>query len=109
MLPVAAMLPFVGESSPVRRRSRVDLPTPLRPTRPTRSRWKLKSRPERTAWPSGVDQPRLAMVIDGEETGLDMNFPGGKAGRRCGQLIFHGGKRSEKSRGGKEGVSKYRD
>src|SRR3546814_6671554 len=68
-------------SSPVSRRSSVDLPTPLRPTRPVRSHWKWRSRLERTARPSGVDQPRLAMAIDGEEAGMNMDFPGGKAGR----------------------------
>src|SRR3546814_7185882 len=104
MLPSTAMLPLAGESSPVSRRSSVDLPTPLRPTRPVRSHWKWRSRLERTARPSGVDQPRLAMAIDGEEAGMNMDFPGGKAGRRCGQIIVHDGEAPVRLRGQCRGV-----
>src|SRR3546814_17255756 len=98
MLPSTATLPLAGESSPVSRRSSVDLPTPLRPTRPVRSHWKWRSRLERTARPSGVDQTRSAMAIDGEEAGLHMDFPGGQEGRRCGQLIVDEGETPEVGR-----------
>ncbi len=30
------------------------------------------------------------MVIEGETGGMNKDFPGGKAGRRCGQIVVHG-------------------
>src|SRR5690606_9227481 len=52
--------------------SRVVLPTPLRPTSPTRSGPKLRSRCENSGLPSGVDQARCVRVM---EAGTDTTFP----------------------------------
>ncbi|GAO76910.1 hypothetical protein SC1_00199 [Sphingopyxis sp. C-1] len=32
----------------------------------------------------------MEIVMDGEKGGMNMNFPGGKAGLRCGQVAVHG-------------------
>src|SRR3546814_13537396 len=58
---------------------------------PVRSGAKRRSRFERTARPSGVDQPSRETVIAGMERDMDKGFPGGKAGGRCGRILVHGG------------------
>jgi len=56
------ILPEVMATSPTMARSSVDLPQPLRPTRPTRSRPSESVRPRKSGVPSGVERDRESSV-----------------------------------------------
>src|SRR5437660_458150 len=74
IVPVRWTLPDKGMASPVAMRRSVDLPDPLRPTRPIRSVPTAKVRSWKSAWPSGVAAERcekvrkldIGTVTDGE-------------------------------------------
>jgi hypothetical protein len=57
----------MGASSPAISRSRVDLPTPLRPTRPERPAPTAKLSPSKRALPSGHAKDRSEQVMEMED------------------------------------------
>lgn len=62
--PEVVIDPVVGGISPAIRRSRVDLPAPMVPTRPVRPVLKLPVIEESATVPSGQGRPTVDRVID---------------------------------------------
>ncbi len=90
MRPRRVTAPDAGSSSPSSRRSRLVLPTPLRPTRPVRSRPKARVRFSKRVRPSGVRQDNPSTVISADMADLDAVAVRGEADvRRLSHRALH--------------------